>query len=126
MAKTKEMKDKNLRLLLDSWNKPIVFVDTNHNIQYMNYPAQRHYSKWGDVIGKSIFSCHNENSQKIIEEAFLELVNGAREVLIVNSKKHRVYMRSVRNDAGSLIGYYERYDRPIQEHAEEGPSNKAL
>ena len=85
----------------------------------MNDPAKRHYSKWGDVIGKSIFDCHNEYSKGKIEEAFQEFVNGVREVMITNSKKHRVYMRSVKDEEGEIIGYYERYDPPLKESDDE-------
>ena len=101
-----------LALLLDSWNKPVVFVDTDHRIQYMNKPARRHYSKWGDVIGKSIFDCHNADSRKTIEEVFARFAEGTREVMITDSPKHRVYMRAVRDEEGRVIGYYERYDPP--------------
>ena len=67
--------DRNiLKLILDSWNKPVVYVDNDHIIQYMNKPAKRHYSKWGNVIGKSIFSCHNAKSREIIENAYQELL----------------------------------------------------
>jgi len=102
-----------LPLLLDSWNKPVVFVDTTHHIQYMNAPARRHYSKWGDVIGKSIFDCHNSASRKVIEAAYQDLLSGRKEVLITHSPRHRVFMRSVRDEDGTLIGYYERYDAPL-------------
>ena len=50
---------KLLTLILDSWNESVVLVDTNHIIQYMNAPARMHYAKWGNIIGKSIFDCHN-------------------------------------------------------------------
>jgi DUF438 domain-containing protein len=103
-------KEKIISLILDNWNKPVVFVDTDHIIQYMNLPAKKHYSKWGDVIGKSIFDCHNENSQKIISDVFTQLQSGSEEVLFTDNKKHRVYMRSVRNEEGNLLGYYERYE----------------
>ena len=107
------MDSRILSLLLDSWSKPVVFVDTAHHIQYMNAPARRHYSKWGNVIGESIFDCHNSASRQIIEAAYQELVNGRSEVLIVDSHKHRVYMRAVRDEDGSVVGYYERYGTPL-------------
>ena len=107
------MDSRLLSLLLDSWNKPVVFVDTAHLIRYMNMPARRHYAKWGDVIGKSIFHCHSSTSREIIESAYHGLTDGRKEVLIVNSHKHRVYMRAVRDEDGTLIGYYERYDAPL-------------
>ena len=101
-----------LSLILDSWNKPIVYVDTDHIIRYMNKPAKRHYSKWGNVIGKSIFDCHSQKSREIIEKAYIDLIAGEREVMIVNSRKNRVYMRGIKDEKGELIGYYERYASP--------------
>jgi DUF438 domain-containing protein len=105
--------EKMLVRLLDSWNQPIVYVDTNHIIRYMNSQAKTHYGKWGDVIGKSIFDCHNEASCKMIQDIFFQLENGAEEVLFVNSEKHRVYMRSIRDEHGKLQGYFERYEPPL-------------
>jgi DUF438 domain-containing protein len=99
--------------ILNSWNKPIVFVDTNHTIIYMNAPAKIHYAKWGDVIGKSIFDCHNEKSTQIIKDTLAKLENGQEEALIVDNEKHRIYMRGVRDANANLIGYYERYDPPL-------------
>jgi DUF438 domain-containing protein len=101
-----------LALILDSWNKPVVFVDREHVIRYMNKPARRTYARWGDVVGKSIFHCHNESSCRKIRESWEELLAGSREVLISDSAKHRVYMRAVRDREGAVVGYYERYDPP--------------
>jgi DUF438 domain-containing protein len=102
-----------LNLILDSWNKPIIFVDNNHIIQYMNVPAKKHYEKWGDVVGKSIFDCHNDDSKKIIKESWSRLQKGEDEVLFTDSEKHRVYLRGVRDRNGKLLGYYERYEPPL-------------
>ena len=102
-----------LTAILDNWHKPIVFVDTNHIIQYMNVPAQRHYAKWGTVIGKSIFDCHNDDSRRIIQDVYRQLEEGVEEVLIANNEKHRVYMRGIRDNHGTLLGYMERYEPPV-------------
>jgi DUF438 domain-containing protein len=106
-------KETLLATILDNWHKPIVFVDANHIIQYMNVPAQRHYAQWGTVIGKSIFDCHNDNSRKIIQDAYRQLEDGAEEVLFTTNEKHRVYMRGVRDSKGTLLGYIERYEPPV-------------
>lgn len=114
------MDSRVLLLIFDSWNKPIVFVDTAHIIRYMNKPAKRHYSKWGDVVGKSLLDCHNERSRAIILKSFSALSGGEREVEITNSTRHRVYMRGVKDEKGELIGYYERYDPPVKKDDEQG------
>jgi len=102
-----------LAQLLDSWNKPVVLVDTNHTIVYMNAPAGKSFAKWGDIVGKSIFHCHNEQSSRIIRDVFEKLEMGQDEVLIADNERHRVYMRAVRDRGGRLIGYFERYDPPL-------------
>jgi len=37
---------------------------------------------------------------------------GLDEELITDNKKYRIYMRAVRSETGTLIGYYERYEPP--------------
>ena len=102
-----------MTLLLDSWNESVVFVDTNHIIQYINAPARMHYAKWGNIIGKSIFNCHNSDSCQIIRDCFTRLQNGEEEILFADNEKHRVYMRAVRDNKSKLVGYYERYEPPV-------------
>jgi DUF438 domain-containing protein len=100
--------------ILESFTDPVAFVDAGHIIRYMNPAARIHYAKWGDVIGKSIFACHNENSGKIIRDIFTQLQNAKKEVIIHDSEKHRVYMRGVYDGDEKLIGYYERYEAPVK------------
>ncbi len=112
--------EKILSALLDSWDKPVVLVDTDHVIRYVNRPARRVYARWGDILGRSIFDCHNAESCRTIREVFARFEKGAKEALIHDSEKHRVYMRAVRDEAGELIGYFERYEPPARADREEG------
>jgi DUF438 domain-containing protein len=98
--------------ILDSLKDPLVFVDTNHTIQYMNEAAIRHYEEGVNLIGRPIFECHNEQSNRIIVEIFSDFENGTEERLITDNEKHRIYMRAVRDIDGQLLGYYERYEPP--------------
>ena len=98
--------------ILDSLKHPVVFVDTNHVIRYMNKAAQRHYDEGIALIGRSIFDCHNEGSRHIIHEVFDAFHKGEEERLITDNEKHRIYMRAVRDANGRLVGYYERYEPP--------------
>ena len=108
-----------LTLLLDSWKEGVVFVDTEHIIRYLNSTAKKQQAKWGDIVGKSIFDCHNPNSCKIIRDCFVRLQNGETEILFADNPDHRVYMRSVRDTTGELIGYYERYEPPVVQNSVE-------
>ena len=103
-----------LSVMLDNWHKPLVFVDHNHIIRYLNKPAKKKYAKYGDVIGKSLLDCHNENSCRLIKEGFARLQTGAEEVLLSDTPKSRYYIHAVRDENGNLLGYYDRYDPPIK------------
>jgi DUF438 domain-containing protein len=98
--------------ILDSLVEEIVFVDTEHIIRYMNPAGKKHYASRGGAVGKSLFACHNEQSVTRIKDLFDELKAGTEEVLYIDTKQHRVYMRAVRDQSGNLVGYYERYAPP--------------
>lgn len=94
----------------DAYTESIVYVDTDHVIRYMNEAGKRHYAKWGDITGKSLFYCHNEASRKVILEYFHRLTAGEDEILYFEKPERRVYIRSVRNSGGTLLGYYEIHE----------------
>ncbi len=101
---------KMLARFLDSLKDSFVFVDTDHVIRYLNKVAlERHGEK---LEGTSVFDCHNEKSNEMIREIFAKMADGLEEELITDNEKHRIYMRAVRDEKGTLIGYYERYERP--------------
>ncbi len=108
------MKPEVLLALLDSIVDPIVFVDDQHIIRYINQAAKEKYGKRGtpDLVGNSLLLYHNDKSNKIILEIFESLRNGAEEqLLVVNNTNQKVFMRAVRDKQGKLIGYYERYEQ---------------
>ena len=106
-------KTEMLSLILDDLHEEIVFVDINHVIRYMNRAGKRHYAKFGDILGKSIFNCHKDISKERILNIFSRLSGGAEDVLYAENEKQRVYMRAVRDSEGKLAGYYERYEAKI-------------
>ncbi len=102
-----------LLAILDSMPDPVVFVDTGHIIRYLNKAAAAQYQKpdHPDLLGRSIFDCHNKQSRQIILDIFKSFMDGADErFLSINKSNQKVYMRAVRNNAGEVIGYYERYE----------------
>ena len=106
--------EKDLHSLLDSFQNPVVFVDTGHVIRYMNRPAIHHYKDGAALLGRSVFDCHNEESCRMILEVFTAMQAGETERLITDNEKHRIYMRAVRDSEGRLLGYYERYEPPVK------------
>jgi hypothetical protein len=59
-----------------------------------------------------LFDCHNPQSQAMMREVFAALEAGETERRITDKPDQRIYMRAVRDPAGRLLGYYERYERP--------------
>ncbi len=101
-----------LKGILNSYPYSIVFVDNEYIIQFMNEKAQ---SRHKDLIGKSIFDCHNEKSIQKIKEYYEEIkANEKEKFVFVNSKNQRVYMQGVKNEKGEWIGFIERFEQNLQ------------
>lgn len=110
------MDQNTYQAITDSVKSPIVFVDNGHIIQYLNRSAKvRYYEKRGysDLIGKSIFDCHNPISAKQITEAHERLQKGENEVYLDPDKNHEkvTVIVGVRDINGILLGYYARPER---------------
>lgn len=88
-------------------------MDREHVIRYANKARLVQYAKWGDIVGRSMFDCHNERSGDIIREVYTAFEQGEDERLISENERRRIYMTAVRDEAGTLIGYSERYERLI-------------
>ncbi len=99
-------------LLLDNIPYSVVLVDLEHTIRYLNEAGKRNYAKWGDILGKSLFHCHNDKSRQVIIQYIERLRAGEDEILYVDKPTHRAYIRSVRDKARKLVGYYEMYAPP--------------
>jgi len=109
--------DKNIimKSILDSYPYPIVFVDKEYIIRFLNRYAEYHYYKecgYKDLIGKSLLDCHDtEQSKEKIRQAFTSLQNNGKEIFLgVNTRNQRIYIQGVRDEQGELIGFFERFE----------------
>ena len=111
-------KDRIMSYILDSIPYPILFVDCEHIIRYMNNAAKFHYYSergYRDLIGKSLFECHNDSSKEKILAAFDKIKRHGNEIFIgVSIKNLRIYMNPVRDENGELVGYFERFELNLQ------------
>jgi len=98
--------------LLDSFKNPVLFADTGHVVRYANRAAQQFYPDGDQLIGRSLFDCHNQQSQQQMVDILQQMEAGLDEVLITDNEKRRIYMRAVRSRSGELRGYYERFEPP--------------
>ena len=108
------MEAKLLELILDAIPYPILFVNTDHVIRFLNKRAKYHYYQergYRDLIGKSLFDCHTELSKEKILPIIEKLKNHGQEVfLTVNVRNERIYVTPVRDEQGELVGYFERFE----------------
>ena len=94
----------------------VVICDLQHTIVYMNPAAIQRYEKWGGeaLVGKSLMGCHNEKSCEMIEKVidwFGKSKDNNLVYTLYNVKENKdVYMVALRDDAGELIGYYEKHE----------------
>ena len=104
--------------IVESLPYPVVFVDMEHIIRYMNRAARYHYCEergHADLIGHSVFDCHaNPTSANQIKAVVEKFRKDAKEVFLkVSDRNLRVYMTPVRSREGTLIGYYERFEMNV-------------
>lgn len=94
----------------------VVICNTKHEIIYMNPAAIARYGKSGGekLIGSSLLNCHNKKSNEMIEktvEWFKKNTDNNIVYTYRNEKENKdVYMVALRNDDGTLIGYYEKHE----------------
>lgn len=102
--------------MLDSLAHAYVFCDTQHIIRYMNRPGIAQYAKRGGaaLLGSDVLDCHAPASRAQMLDIFARMQGeGLDEELITDDERWRIYMRAVRDDEGTLLGYYERYEPPV-------------
>lgn len=94
----------------------VVICNLDHEIIYMNPAAVKNYQKYGgaSLVGTSLLKCHNEKSNeqiKAVVDWFAESGEHNRIYTHHNAKQNKdVYMIALRNEAGELIGYYEKHE----------------
>ena len=104
--------DKFLRSIIEQDTAKVVVCDLDNKVVYINKRAREAY---GDkILNKSIFDCHNKNSQELICKV-VDWFKKSKENNIVHTfynEKHNkdVYMVALRDENGELIGYYEKHE----------------
>lgn len=94
----------------------VVICNLEHEIIYMNPAAVERYAKRGGakLVGQSLLDCHNERSNDIIKKVvawFAENTDHNRIYTFHNEKENKdVYMVALRDEDGTLIGYYEKHE----------------
>lgn len=110
--------------IIDQDRCAVVICNLQHEMIYMNPAASSRYEKHGGnkLVGKSLLDCHNAKSQEMIKKT-INWFEKSKENNIVftyhNEKENKdVYMVALRDDEGTLKGYYEKHEYRTAETAE--------
>lgn len=102
--------------IIDQDRCAVVICNLAHEIIYMNPMAVERYAKSGGaaLVGQSLLTCHNARSCELIEKVvawFQESPEHDRIYTYHNEKENKdVYMIALRDEDGTLIGYYEKHE----------------
>ena len=92
----------------------VVICNLRHEMIYLNPAALKRYAKHGALVGKSIFDCHNAESNERIREVVEWFAKSPDNNLVFTYRDDKenkdVYMVALRGDNGELIGYYEKHE----------------
>ena len=106
------MLNKLFKSILEQDTAPIVACDLSHIIVYMNPSAIKNYHK--DLTGSNLKDCHNAKSNEMIDKVvswFSESKDNNIIYTYHNEKENKdVYMVALRDDDGTLLGYYEKHE----------------
>ena len=106
------MLNKLLKSVLSQDTAPVVICDMEDTIVYMNPSAVEHYHK--DLTGRSIKDCHPSSANEMIDKV-VDWFRKSRDNNIIHTyyserENKDVYMVALRDDDGTLIGYYEKHE----------------
>lgn len=100
--------------VIDQDRAAVVICNLRHEMIYLNPAAVERYKKHGDLLGKSLFDCHSPKSNETIKRVVEWFAEDKSHNIIYtfhNEKENRdVYMVALRDENGTLIGYYEKHE----------------
>lgn len=102
--------------VLEQDTSAVVLCDLDHKIIYMNPAACERYARYGGekLLGRNLMQCHNSKSGETIRQVlrwFQTSQSHNRVHTFYNEKENKdVYMVALRDEAGRLIGYYEKHE----------------
>ena len=101
-----------LKSVLDTDTAPVVICDLEHTVVYMNPASIARYHT--DLTGKSLKACHNAESGAKIDRVVAWFAESKDNNIVYTSRNDKenkdVYMIALRDDNGTLIGYYEKHE----------------
>ncbi len=111
---------KLFKSILEQDRAPVVVCDMDDIIVYMNPSAKKHYHR--DLTGNNIKDCHPPKANEMIDKV-LHWFKQSKDNNIIytyrnDTENKDVYMIALRDDDGTLIGYYEKHEYRNRETAQ--------
>ena len=112
-----------MKSVLEQDRAAVVICDLEHTIVYMNPAAIARYAKRGGaaLVGRSLLACHSPQSNETIKRVVAWFASSAEHNLVYTSRNEKenkdVYMVALRDEDGTLIGYYEKHEYRDRETA---------
>lgn len=94
----------------------VVICNLEHEIIYMNPAAAKRYARRGGkkLVGQSLLGCHNEKSCEMINKVLAWFEESTANNIMYayhNDKQNKdAYIVALRDEDGTLIGYYEKHE----------------
>lgn len=108
----KDLLNKLLKSILDQDRAPVVVCDMDSVIRYMNPASIAYYRR--DLTGASLINCHNPASCEKIRRVLAWFSESTDHNLVYTAydqgENKDIYMVALRDEAGNLIGYYEKHE----------------
>lgn len=104
------------RSVLEQDQAAVVLCNLQHEIIYMNPAAQQRYAKrgGGQLVGSSLLECHPPEANRRIQQVVDWFAASPQHNIIYTFRNEAenkdVYMVALRDEAGRLIGYYEKHE----------------
>ena len=106
------MLNQYFKSVIDQDTAPVVICNVNCTILYMNPSAISRYK--ADLTGKNLKDCHNQHSNHMIDQVVAWFQQSTAHNIVYTYHKEKdqrdVYMVALRDDCGSLIGFYEKHE----------------
>ena len=107
MSDTKKILSPYFKSIVDQDRLSIVICDLEHTIIYHKYGGAA-------LIGKSLLNCHNADSNTKIHQIINWFAADSSHNIVYTSHNEKklkdVYVIALRDEDGTLIGYYEKHE----------------
>lgn len=104
------------RSIVEQDTSPVVICNLDHIIIYMNPAAQDRYAGRGGagLVGRSLLDCHGPQSVEQIKRVTAWFGESAAHNVLYTFRSEKenkdVFMVALRDENGTLIGYYEKHE----------------